>query len=180
MRRPLALGGLPLGTRPLVVAAGGEGELPGLANATGADVVELRADLFDDPRPEGLVTALGQLRAAGRPILLTVRSAAEGGTPWPDDRRAALYAAGMAHVDAVDVEIASRDLAADVLSRARAAGRLVILSAHDFAGDAIARRAPRPGRESAHARGRPAEARHPHGHDRGPAHAPRRHAGRAP
>ena len=132
MRRPLALGGIPLGTRPLVVAAGGEGELPGLAKATGADVVELRADLFDDPRPEGLVAALGQLRAAGRPILLTVRSAAEGGTPWPDDRRAALYAAGMALVDAVDVEIASRDLAADVLSRARTAGRLVILSAHDF------------------------------------------------
>lgn len=132
MRRTLALGGLPLGTRPLVVAAGGEGDLAGLEDATGADVVELRADLFDDPRPEGLVAALDRLRAAGRPIVLTVRSGAEGGTPWPDDRRAALYAAGMAHVDAVDVEIASHDLAGDVVSRARAAGRLVILSAHDF------------------------------------------------
>jgi len=132
MRRPLALGGLRLGTRPLVVAAGGEAELDQLAAATGADAVELRADLFDDPQPDGLVAALTRLRAAGRPILLTVRTSAEGGRPWPDDRRAALYAAGMPHVDAVDVEIASRDLAADVLPRARAAGCLVLLSAHYF------------------------------------------------
>jgi 3-dehydroquinate dehydratase-1 len=38
----------------------------------------------------------------------------------------------MPHVDAIDLEIASGDLAADVLPRARAAGILVILSAHDF------------------------------------------------
>lgn len=114
------------------MASGGEDALDRLAGATAADAVELRADLSDDPRPDALVAALRRLRAAGRPIVLTVRAAAEGGRAWPDDRRAALYAAGMPHVDAVDVEIASRDLAADVVPRARAAGRLVILSAHDF------------------------------------------------
>lgn len=114
------------------MASGGEDALDRLADATAADAVELRADLSDDPRPDALVAALRRLRAAGRPIVLTVRAAAEGGRALPDDRRAALYAAGMPHVDAVDVEIASRDLAADVVPRARAAGRLVILSAHDF------------------------------------------------
>lgn len=114
------------------MASGGEDALDRLAGATAADAVELRADLSDDPRPDALVAALSRLRAAGRPIVLTVRAAAEGGRAWPDDRRAALYAAGMPHVDAVDVEIASRDLVADVVPRARAAGRLVILSAHDF------------------------------------------------
>jgi 3-dehydroquinate dehydratase-1 len=131
MRRSLALGDLQLGTRPLVVAAGGEGELTRLADAPAADAIELRADLFDDPRPGDLVAALGRLRRARRPIILTVRAGAEGGTPWPDDRRAALYAAGIPHVDALDVEIASRDLAVEVTARARTAGRLVILSAHD-------------------------------------------------
>lgn len=134
MRRALAIGGLPLGPRPLVVAAGGEGDLDRLAGAAGADVVELRADLFADPRPETIAEALRRLRAGGRPVLLTVRAGAEGGRPWPDDRRAALYAAGLPHADAIDLEIASRALAADVVPRARAAGRLVVLSAHDFEG----------------------------------------------
>ncbi len=132
MRRPLAIGGLPLGSRPLVVAAGGEAELAQLAAAEGADVVEVRADLFEDPQPDTLVAALLRLRAAGRPILLTVRAEAEGGRPWSDDRRAALYAAALPHVQAIDIEIASRDLAADLAPGARAAGCLVVLSAHDF------------------------------------------------
>jgi 3-dehydroquinate dehydratase-1 len=132
MRGPLTIGGLPLGARPLVVAAGGEAELELLAAADGADVVEVRADLFDDPRPDTLVQALARLRAAGRPVLLTVRAETEGGRPWPDDRRAALYSAALPHVQAIDVEIVSRDLAADLAPRARAAGCLVLLSAHDF------------------------------------------------
>ena len=97
MRRPLTIGGLPLGPRPLVVAAGGEAELELLADADGADVVEVRADLFDDPRPDsaGCRRWTGSAPRAA-PVLLTVRAGTEGGTPWPDDRRAALYAAGTA------------------------------------------------------------------------------------
>src|SRR5262245_31684974 len=105
MGRRVTIGSLVLGARPLVVAAGGEAEVAALATADGADLLELRADLFADPQPGRVVRALEQLRASGRPVILTVRAATEGGRPLPDDRRQALYTAGLAHVDAIDVEI---------------------------------------------------------------------------
>jgi len=126
----IAIGGVPLGGRPRIVAAGGEVELDDLARAEGADLVEVRADLFHEPEPPRLTDAVVRLRTAGRPIILTVRSAAEGGRPLPDERRAALYRAGLSQVSAIDVEIASADLIADLVPRARAAGRTVLLSAH--------------------------------------------------
>ncbi|TMA49715.1 MAG: type I 3-dehydroquinate dehydratase [Deltaproteobacteria bacterium] len=133
MGRPPAIGAVQLSTgTPRVVAAGGEAELDALTTAAGADVVELRADLFEDPRPETVTAALVRLRAAGRPIILTVRAAAEGGRPLDEARRHALYTAGLLHVDAVDLEIASGALVAEVAPRARATGRTVILSAHAF------------------------------------------------
>jgi len=115
---------------PRLVAAGGEAELDALAAADGADLIELRADLFDDPRPDAIAPILTRLRAAGRPVILTVRAAAEGGRALDESRRRDLYAAGLAHVDAVDVEIASAALVAELVPRARSLGRLVILSAH--------------------------------------------------
>jgi len=128
------LGGVALGGRPVVVAAGGEADVDALVQARGAHVVELRADLFAAPSPATVTAALQRLRAAGRPILLTVRAGAEGGGGDLDDgRRAAIYAAGLPLVDAIDVEAASEALVRDLLPRARAAGRLVLLSAHDFA-----------------------------------------------
>src|SRR5262249_44879055 len=105
LMRRIAIGGHVLGHRPSIVAASGEPEGGALTAADGADVVELRADLFADPDPDALAAILVRLRAAGRPLILTVRAAAEGGRPLADDRRAALYAAGLPLVDAVDVEI---------------------------------------------------------------------------
>ena len=131
MARRLAIGSVPLSDRaPRIVAAGGEAELEALVGADGADLVELRADLCDDPRPETLPALLGRLRAGGRPVILTARAAAEGGRPMDEARRRALYTAGLPHADAIDVEVASTSLAAELVPRARAAGRTVILSAH--------------------------------------------------
>ena len=42
----LRLGTVALGARPCIVAAGGEDDVAALANAEGADAIELRADLF--------------------------------------------------------------------------------------------------------------------------------------
>src|SRR6184192_4505019 len=129
--RRLAIGSVPLSDlAPRIVTAGGEAELEALVGADGADLVELRADLCDDPRPETLPALLGRLRAGGRPVILTARAAAEGGRPMDEARRRALYTSGLPHTDAIDVEIASTALAAELVPRARAAGRTVILSAH--------------------------------------------------
>jgi len=130
MDRPVAIGGVVLGPRPRIVAAGGEGELDALGRAEGADLVEVRADLFDDPEPGAIATALRRLRAGGRPIIFTVRAAAEGGKMLDEARRAALYRSALPHVDAVDAEIVSTALTVDLVPAARAAGRTVILSAH--------------------------------------------------
>ena len=130
MDRTVAIGGVVLGPRPRIVAAGGEPELDALARADGADLVEVRADLFDDPEPGAMVAALRRLRAAGRPIVFTVRAAAVGGKPLDEARRKALYEAALPHVDAVDAEIVSTALTVDLVPAARQAGKLVILSAH--------------------------------------------------
>ena len=131
MPAELAIGRVTLSpTTPRIVAAGGEREIEALARADGADVVELRADLSDDPRPESLPSLLARLGQAGRPVILTARAAAEGGRPMEDARRHELYLAGLAHADAIDVEIASATLVAELVPRAHASGQAVILSAH--------------------------------------------------
>src|SRR5947209_1062401 len=131
MARRLAIGSVQLSDRaPRIVAAGGEADLEALVGAAGADLIELRADLCEDPRPEPLPALLARLGAGGRPLILTARAAAEGGRPLDEARRRALYAAGLPHADAIDVEIASTALAAELVPQARAAGKTVMLSAH--------------------------------------------------
>jgi len=134
VKEPLRIGGTELGRRPCIIAAGGEPELDALTRAEGADVVELRADLFTDPSVDGIRGALERLRYGGRPIVLTVRAAAQGGRGMPDDRRQAIYEAGLELADAIDVEIASAALVAELVPAARRAGRTVVLSTHDFDG----------------------------------------------
>src|SRR5207253_2508836 len=127
----LAIGSVQLSDRaPRIVAAGGEAELAALAAAGGADLIELRADLCEEPRPETLPALLARLRAGGRPLILTTRAAAEGGRPMDDARRRALYTSGLPHADAIDVEIASTALAAELVPQARAAGKTAVLSVH--------------------------------------------------
>jgi 3-dehydroquinate dehydratase type I len=126
-----AIGGLALtARRPCVVAAGGVAELDALLAADGADLVELRADLWDAPDPAALPGLLTRLRRGGRPVILTARAAAEGGRPLDEGVRSALYEVGLERADAIDLEIASTEIAATIVPKARAAGRTVILSAH--------------------------------------------------
>src|SRR5438034_58135 len=166
MARRLAIGSVQLSDRaPRLVAAGGEADLQALVAAGGADLVELRADLSNDPRPETLPALLARLGAGGRPVILTARAAAEGGRAMDEARRRALYAAGLPHAEAIDVEIASTALAAELVPQARAAGKTVMLSAHALhatppaaALRAASAGAPGPGRPR-----RPAPARLPAG-----------------
>src|SRR5262249_57051938 len=76
MARDLVIGALRLGARPAVVAAAGEADLDALVAADAADLLELRADLFDDPTPDGILAAIERLPPARRPIVFTARAAA--------------------------------------------------------------------------------------------------------
>ena len=136
------------------------------AAEAGADVVELRADLLDAgagaparPAARDLVRLGGALAGeAGAPVLLTVRTAAEGGgarlddgayrellralaeglAALPEARRsgAGRPAAGAGRPEArrpaaLDIELA-RGRTAELVARAHAAGLDAVVSCHDF------------------------------------------------
>ncbi|HNY87549.1 MAG TPA: type I 3-dehydroquinate dehydratase [Candidatus Hydrogenedentes bacterium] len=130
----LRIGTCVLGPRPRVVVALRAGAVRAeveQALAAGADIIELRADLFPSPSPETVAEECA--RFEGIPRLLTVRSAAEGGG-WNagGEERLACILAGLPHAEAVDVELSSADILARVVAAARASGKTVIGSFHDF------------------------------------------------
>lgn len=95
-----------------------------------ADIVELRVDQL---LPCTNAAIFEQARRFGElPILVTIRSAPEGGA-WVGtaDNREQLFAELLPWVDGVDVELASPSLARVV---ERTLGKVVIASSHDFSG----------------------------------------------
>ena len=123
-----------LGKRPLVI-----GVISSFADAS--KVLKARTRPFDLVEWRLDLTGLGAgrwlercraLEQAGVRVLLTIRSAAEGGK-WRGDEaeRLMLYQRGLEVVSLVDIEINSR-LLPGVVAVAHAAGKLVIGSFHDF------------------------------------------------
>lgn len=133
---PLQLGPLALGAAPRVAVA--FDALPPRAEAEalrarGLELAELRVDLF--ARRDAAQVRAELAGCAGIPTLATIRIAAEGGA-WDrsEAERTRLFLALLDAVDAVDLELATPGTFAEVAAAARAAGRLVIASHHDFAG----------------------------------------------
>ncbi len=131
----MRLGSLELGPRPrIVLAVRGPAAAVTAAVRKGADVLELRADLIPRPTIASAERAAATLRTLGPPLLLTVRSAREGGgCALADGERRDLFLALLPLVEAVDVEIAAAGALRSVIQAARAQGKLVLLSHHDFA-----------------------------------------------
>ncbi len=128
------IGALELGTRPRVAVpfadAATRAEVLALVEQ-GLDVAELRVDHCGRVDADSVLAQLDVF--AGVPLLVTIRSAAEGGG-WKgtEAARLALFRALIPRVDAVDVEISS-EIARAVVDAARGAGKLAIASFHDFA-----------------------------------------------
>jgi 3-dehydroquinate dehydratase-1 len=130
----LTLGSVILGERPCLVAAVRDGVPRALVDealAAGLSAVELRVDLFASRDPAGV--AAEARRYQGVPLIGTIRLAAEGGA-WngTEPERAALYAEILPQVAAIDIEVSALPALQDTVQSARAAGRLVIGSFHDF------------------------------------------------
>lgn len=93
------------------------------------DLLEIRADAFAN-REEPLLEALPKLR---HPLILTVRHPAEGGlAPLNATQRRQLFEKYLSFATFIDIEIRSLRSLAPILSEARAMGKGIILSAHDF------------------------------------------------
>lgn len=124
----------PAGSRPKVVLA----VTDDLAAARqfcspGVDIVELRIDQFACHDPEHVERTATKISAVGRPLLATVRSAAEGGAVKLADRfRAELWRAVLPRVAAIDVELKSVAKLSDLCQQARAQGRAIVVSYHNF------------------------------------------------
>ena len=101
------------------------------ARAHGARIAEIRLDLFSST--DGGPGAWKLERFRDWSTIGTLRSAAEGGA-WrgADAERLRLFQALVPQVDAVDVELSSSGLLADVVALARDHGALAIVSHHDF------------------------------------------------
>ncbi len=102
------------------------------ARSLPCDLVEVRLDAAGEETNQWL----DALRATKSkvPVLLTVRSAAEGGGWQGSEKdRAGAYDAGLSWATAIDIEIGSA-IAKKVAGTARRRGRTVIGSFHDFKG----------------------------------------------
>jgi 3-dehydroquinate dehydratase I len=130
----LQLGPLSLGVAPRVVLALCDGVPIDDVKAAldqGADMVELRVDLFSSTEPDAVREEFQ--RYEGIPVLATIRSKAEGGE-WnaTEYERAALYKAVLPYCDAIDIELSSEEILDEVMHATRHADRLIIGSYHNF------------------------------------------------
>src|SRR5690554_6647767 len=111
----------------------------GRVAAAGVDLAEWRADYLLAAHPDAPLTALpaalhGPLGAV--PLLLTVRSADEGGQVELTDSEYATAVAALLQGggDAVDLELARLSVLPDLVDRAHDAGARVLVSSHDVTG----------------------------------------------
>jgi len=98
----------------------------------GADIIEARVDAFKDTDPESLRKEFEAARLP-LPLLLTVRSAKEGGAgALTDKKRAEILEVLMPFADMVDIELSSGRIIENVINSAKRHGKRVIVSYHNF------------------------------------------------
>ncbi len=101
----------------------------------GADCLEARVDTFAVSDLDALKDSVKRIKeSAGAPLIITVRSRAEGGRrSIPDKKRAEVFKALMPFADIVDIELSSSGgLLKDVIDYAKRSGKGVIVSYHNF------------------------------------------------
>lgn len=101
------------------------------AKAAGVDVAELRVDRFSRTGAEHVLAQAEAFKAL--PILATVRSALEGGA-WAgtEEERLDLFRALAPQVQALDIELSSREILGDVIAAAHRNDTVAIVSYHNF------------------------------------------------
>src|SRR3982751_5865648 len=107
------------------------------ATARPFDLVEARVDLFAQQSLDGCAHDCARLEASGTPVILTIRTAAQGGRfGGADAVRLSAFTAAIAARHASWVDIENDATIIDELAAAIAArdGAQLIVSHHDFAG----------------------------------------------
>ena len=131
------IGSFDLGKKPGIVAVISEEpvESAKAAKWLGADLLELRLDMLGFSNPDEMKKAIEKVKSTtGLPCIATNRLQADGGK-WTgsDEARIELLGQALLTTDAVDIELAADTVLRDSLIRtAKAAGKTVIVSSHDF------------------------------------------------
>ena len=104
------------------------------AASEGADMIEIRIDLLDYPA-DSLHSLFEELNKSVKvPIIATNRIRSEGGKfDGSEEERIEILLSVLSMVDAIDIELRTESEYRDmVVSRAKEAGKCVIISYHDF------------------------------------------------
>jgi 3-dehydroquinate dehydratase-1 len=96
----------------------------------GADLIELRVDLFENKDPQRVKERAVFVKELGGEAILTVRSEREGGKFVPD--RLKIFQEVSPHTAYTDLELSSRELILPVLASVKKGKGRLILSFHDF------------------------------------------------
>jgi 3-dehydroquinate dehydratase-1 len=123
---------LAVGAAPLVVGtiSSLDRKFPPGRSVPACDLVEVRLDLAG--RPPGWLDRCKAIQAAGWPVLLTIRLAAEGGG-WDadDEERLSLFDKGLRSLAGADVEWRGK-IARRVARLAKSRRKVCVISYHDF------------------------------------------------
>ena len=130
----ITIGDLTTGTNPLIAVPLTDREiLSDNLPLDGADLIELRVDMFRDLSETYVRDIIGKAKSRlGKPIIVTIRSYDEGGAvELSDKERKSLFKSIIEHADAVDIEIDS-EIFGSIVKLAHKKKKASIGSFHDF------------------------------------------------
>ena len=138
-RRPyrLSIGNVGIGRVPRIVAVvwGPQLlELAAKARENGADLLEVRIDLFKKVNLAGLKKELKVIRQKVKlPVIVTVRRKDEGGgRRYSERERLLLLKSLIPSIDAVDIELRSERIGGEVIREAKLRKRKILVSYHNL------------------------------------------------
>lgn len=101
-----------------------------LCKENGADIIELRVDLFENKDKEYVKELVEKVHSFGLKTILTVRSEVEGGSKV--ENRLEIFKNCSPYSDYTDIELSSQDIISEVRDIVKSAGKKLIISYHNF------------------------------------------------
>lgn len=125
------LGGIP--KIAAVIVDGEDKKAISAAKMDGADLLELRLDCFKNQGQTYINRIIKNVKKTKLPLIATIRSRKEGGkTAIGDIERLKLFESIIPLVDAVDIELSSKNILKDVVNKTRRLNKKTIISYHNF------------------------------------------------
>jgi len=128
----MKIGKIKLGDLPKIAVSVNDMDDIKKVKSFNVDILEIRVDQFKKLDPEYVSRVVTGLRKIGIPLILTIRSKAEGGQKnVPDELKLIIFRKAISLVDAVDIELKS-PIVSEVVRIAKKNKKLIIVSWHNF------------------------------------------------